>query len=187
MLIACDLHATCMLLACYLHPTHMLLACYLQVTCVLLVCYLHDTRMLLARYLYTTCMQLACYWHATCMLVLFGLQKKMQLVCPALASCSYVLYLHLGCMSCHPPSHYQCILPHTNNAKLLLLLSLVFLVLVAHLGCMPCLGFLLLCLTTASCLYVLQSSRTHSGPTLVSSLYVLITLISNKRVGWCLR
>ena len=153
----------------------MLLVCYLHAICILLTCYLHTTCRLLVYYSYATCTILACFLHATCILPACSLhatgrllacwcwlgRKTMQLVCPALASCSYALYLHLGCMSCHPPSHYQCILPHTNNAKLLLLLSLVFLVLVAHLGCMPCLGFLLLCLTTASCLYVLQSSRTH--------------------------
>ena len=85
---------------------------------------------------------------------------------PSSASRLYDLPLLLACMS------YNCILfvcpaflPHTHT----------------HTCC------LLVCLAIASWLYVLQSSRTNSGPTLVSSLYVLITLISNKRVGWCLR
>ena len=54
------------------------------------------------------------------------------------------------------------ILPHTKNAQLLLLLSLLFLVLVVHIICMPCPCVLLVCLSIASCLYVLQSSRTDT-------------------------
>ena len=90
----------------------------------------------------------------------------MVVVGPSSASRWYALPLLLACMS------YNCIL-------------FVCPALLQHTHTHTC--FFLVCLAIASWLYVLQSSRTNSGPTLVSSLYVLITLISNKRVGWCLR